>query len=149
MKPDVRQLLERYDEPGSYEFHSEFDYPEMEARAGEVARRLEASGARLTFEGALYNQDASFSIAILLHDYERAEDRLTHCPTLRFSNFGNLVSITWSERLPVPDLESIVQALEDCGFTFVPEKALSGPYDGVMTDRKLFDSWWTRYFDWI
>ncbi|MDG9929669.1 MULTISPECIES: hypothetical protein [unclassified Pseudomonas] len=149
MKPSTRQLLERYDELGSYEFHSAFDYPDMEARANEVARRLETNGNRLTFEGAIYNQDASFSIAILLHDYERAEDRLTHCPTIRFSNFGNLVSLTWSELLPGSDLERTVQELEACGFTFIPEAELSGAYDGVMPDRKLFDSWWTRYFDWI
>lgn len=149
MKTSTREILERYDEPGAYEFPRAFRYPELEARATEVAHRLIAIGQRVTIEGAAHNQDASFSVAILLHNYEKSVDRLLYQPNIRFSNFGNLVSVTWDEQIPETDLKRIVQELEACGFTFIPESELDCDYDGIMTDKKTFSSWWIRYFDWI
>ncbi len=149
MKPGTRQILERYDEQGCYEFHSDFRYPETEEKANRVARRLEALGIRLTFEGAIYNQDASFSVALLLHSYEQRKDDMLYLPSVRFSNFGNLVSIMWSQQIPEIDLKHIVDELGNLGLTFVPEAELDCTYDGVMSDNDTFRSWWIRYFDWI
>ena len=149
MKPSTRELLERYDEFGAYEFHSAFRYPETEARAKEVARQLEANGYRITFEGAVYNQDASFSVALLLHNYEKSVSQLLYQPCVRFSNFGNLVSITWSRQVPESDLAGIIRELEKCGFIYISELELDCDYDGIMADKKTFISWWIRYFDWL
>lgn len=149
MKPSTRQILERFDEPGAYEFHSAFRYPEMEARAKQVARNLESKGIRLTFEGAVHNQDASFSVALLLHDYELITEQVIIQPTIRFSNFGNLATVTFSERIPDSGMKQFIHELEACGFTHVPAEELDCDYDGVMEDKKTFSSWWIRYFDWI
>ena len=146
MKPHTRAILERYDEPGSYEFHSEFDYPEMEARALLVERDLIATGVSTVFEGEIYNQDASFSIAILL-DVDNAPG-VTSGAAIRFSNFGNLATVIGQERLPVTLLAVIGQALRAHGFQAIPAQDLDCVYDGVMPDA-CFHSWRARYFDWI
>lgn len=149
MKPSTREILERYDEFGAYEFPGEFRYPEMEARAKEVARQLEAKGHRITFEDALYNQDASFSVALVLHTYEELLNRLLPQPTVRLSNFGNLASVAGSGQVPESDLNVIVQELEKGGFIYISESELDCDYDGVMSDKKFIRTWWIRYFDWL
>lgn len=147
MNPRTRAILERYDEPGSYEFHSEFDYPDMEARAQAVASELEAAGIKTRLEGAIYHQDASFSIAVLLVEYERKGDGLCQS-AIRFSNFGNLAAVTGSGHVPDCVLKAIARELDAQGFTLLPADELDDAYDGVMQDKSL-DTWWTRYFDWL
>jgi hypothetical protein len=148
VKEDTRQLLGRFDEPDAYEFPKEFDYETLEKRAAIVDRRLnEELGERTTFENALHNQDASFSVAVCLNGHERSDDQRLYLPCVRFSNFGNLVTVTCPELVPSERLKSIIQILKAEGFTFVPQDELDCPYDGVMTGK--FESWWIRYFDWL
>lgn len=149
MTPELRSLLNRFDEKDAYEFPKAFAYQELEKRANRVADALKHGGRRIKFEDAVYNQDASFSIAVLLCDFERNIRRGHAIPTIRFSNFGNLVSVTWSELLPAGVFQEAVSLLESNGFTFVPEDQLQEAYDGVMEDRKTFATWWVRYFDWL
>lgn len=149
MKPETRALLALYDEPDAFEAPAYFDYFEIELRAKEVARCLKEDGFCLTFEGAAYYQDASFSMALLFHDDEQSNCQFLDQPTIRFSNFGNLASITSSGRIPESVQIKIINALRKYGFIFIAEEELDCPYDGAMCDEKMFSSWWVRYFDWI
>jgi hypothetical protein len=150
MSPETRKLLEQFDEPGAYEFPSGFDYSDLERRAKLVYEDIKNLGIRVGFEGAVYNQDASFSIAILLHDYERKEATALIQPTIRFSNFGNLATLTWIDQIPETSAEGIRASLGRHGFTYVSEAELDCEYDGIMVERKdVFRTWWIRYFDWL
>jgi hypothetical protein len=149
MESKLRNVLLKYDELGAYEFPSSFNYFELEERTTRVATQLHLDGTRITCEGAAYNQDASFSIAILLHDFQKETPRGLATPSIRFSNFGNLTSLTWSDQIPKEALAKLIQILESHDFTFLPEQDLQKPYDGIMNDRKTFCSWWVRYFDWL
>ena len=148
MQEATRRILQQNDEENAYEFPKGFNYAALERRAGIVNRRLsEELGERTTLEGALHNQDASFSVAVCLHTHERSEDVGLYLPCIRFSNFGNLATVTWPELVPAERLESIVQILSAEGFTFLSQEELDCPYDGVMPGK--FETWWIRYFDWL
>ncbi len=148
MNEQLRKFLRRNDEAGAYEFPTGFNYPLLERRALEVDRRLrEQLGETTTFEGAVYNQDASFSISICFKAYERSEDRRLYLPCLRFSNFGGMVSSVWETMIPPDRFAAIIEIVREEGFEFVPSSDLDARYDGVMEGK--FESWWMRYFDWI
>jgi hypothetical protein len=145
----TKEILLRFDEAGAYETPSGFDYAELEQRAKLVLADLESTGSRVSFEGANFNQDASFSVQILLHDYEKSRDRMLYQPTVRFSNFGNLATVTWCEQIPEEMLRLILGSLAQRGFTYIPVEDLDAEYDGVMPEKDVFHTWWTRYFDWL
>lgn len=149
MSPATREVLIRFDEPGAYEIPAKFDYADLERRAKLVYADVEAAGVHVSFEGAAYNQDASFSIAILLHPYERAEGGMLSRPTIRFSNFGSLATIGWREYLPEKVLGAILASISHRGFIYVSADELDCEYDGVMPEKHVFHTWWTRYFDWL
>lgn len=148
MKPEIRKLLAKFDEPGAYEFPFGFDYERLESKARAVASKLENElDERITFAGAAHNQDASFSIEILLRSYEFEDSRGWVKPCLRFSNFGDLVTLCWEEEISNERVLTIRQVVIDGGFHYVPPSDLDESYDGVMTGK--FDNWWERYFDWL
>lgn len=150
MTPETKKLLERFDEPGAYEFPGGFDYPDLERRAKLVYGDIQNLGIRVGFEGAAHNQDASFSIAILLEDYERRESTLIIQPTIRFSNFGNLATLMWIDQIPETTLAKIRASLSRHGLTYVSADELDCEYDGIMAEKKnVFRTWWIRYFDWL
>lgn len=148
MNPKTRQELVRWDEIDAFEFPCRFDYQRLLHRALNVERKMKTELLeKTTFEDAVYNQDASFSIAICLHQYEQMTPSGRYLPCIRFSNFGDLVSITHSDRIPARRLEEFTMLLEAEGFTFLPENELDCVYDGVMPGH--FATWWIRYFDWL
>ena len=150
MTPETKKLMERFDEPGTYEFPGAFDYPDLERRAKRVYGDIENLGIRVGFEGAAHNQDASFSISILLHDYERRDSTAIIQPTIRFSNFGNLVTLTWMDEIPETTVAEVRASLGRHGFTYVSGAELDCDYDGIMAEKKdCFRTWWIRYFDWL
>jgi hypothetical protein len=150
MSPETKALLCRFDEPGAYEFPASFDYLDLERRAQMVCKDMERFVLHVGFEGAVYNQDASFSIAILLHDYERNEPNGLYQPTIRFSNFGNLATMTWIDLIPEPTRKEICASLDRNGFTYVCADELDCEYDGIMPEKeRAFPTWWIRYFDWL
>lgn len=147
MTPEIKELLSKFDEPGAYEFPSGFDYERLERKARNVAIRLERElGEGITFAGAEHNQDATFCIEILLRSYQLEDSRGWIKPCLRFSNFGDLVTLCWEEQIPDERVLKICQVVIDGGFHYVPSSDLDDPYDGVMAGK--FDNWWSRYFDW-
>jgi hypothetical protein len=115
-----------------------------------VCEDIRSFGIEASFEGAMYNQDASFSIAIRLHCFERKEAVTLYQPTVRFSNFGNLATMTWIDQIPEAARSEIRTSLGKHGFNYVCADELDSEYDGVMAERKdVFRTWWIRYFDWL
>lgn len=140
----------QFDEVGTYEFPTGFDYADLERRAKLVWDDIRTFGIQAGFEGAVHNQDASFSIAILLHSYERTEGTSIIQPTVRFSNFGNLATMTWIDQIPDAARVEIRGSLGKHGFSYVSADELDCEYDGVMTEKNVvFHTWWNRYFDWL
>jgi hypothetical protein len=82
MKPETKSILLKYDEKGSYEYHSDFDYNNLEKRAKQVNEKLNSLGIKTKFEGAVYNQDASFSVAINLDSFGQSKDDYVVLPVI-------------------------------------------------------------------
>ncbi len=149
MTTQIREILTRFDELGAYEFPRQFRYSELRCKTERVFALVARLGLRITLEGAEHNQDASFSIAILLHDFERLTPTGLFRPVIRFSNFGNLATITATEFIHESTIEKIVEILDANGFIYLSANELDADYDGVMQDRTTYKSWWIRYFDWL
>lgn len=150
MRPEIKDLLLRFDEAGAYEFPSGFDYPELDRRARMVFSDIEKSGVQVGFEDAVHNQDASFSVSVVLHGFDRIEELTRYQAAVRFSNFGNLASVTFADQIPKLTMDEIKKSLLRHGFIFVCADELDCDYDGVMTDKEnTFQTWWIRYFDWL
>ena len=150
MKEEYRRLLSTADEPNCYEFPSGFDYKSLEEAAMLVRRAIAGElGERTKFEGAEYNQDASFSITINFEDRQKSIDGAVLQPQIRFSNFGRLVTVTWPELLGGALTDGVVRIMEARGFHYVPADILDARYDGVMAGNPNLPTWWIRYFDWI
>ena len=100
MNEKYRKLLESCDESGAYEFPSGFDYTALENDALDIEKVIQKQLGLITkFEGMIYNQDASFSISIILSDHIQKDDRAICQPSILFSNFGRLTTISWTDPL--------------------------------------------------
>ena len=147
MHPDTKALLLKYDEADAWEYPSNFDGEHIEQRARAVFAELDNCFDGLVFEDWLYNQDASFGLAVVFPLPE--SDRFIQAPSLRFSNFGNLAALAFEEGLPEQAKPLIVASLARHGFVFIESDALDEAYDGVMSPDPVLTTWWARYFDWI
>ena len=150
MRPEIRLLLEGCDEDGRYEFPSNFSPDDVEKRARAVHAGLAARGFDSVFEDWGHNQNASFGLALIFRQFEKASGRQCIAqPVVRFSNFGNLATLTMLDLLP-PDLgKAVTLVLQEHGFHYVPCDELHEEYDGVMAGNSDFPTWWVRYFDWL
>ncbi len=149
MNPMTREILERFDEVGAYEYPSGFDSEKLEQKAYNVGQMLQKLHINLTFECSPHIQDASFSVSIVLQDFEAVHSSFSQTPEIRFSNYGNLVTILFHNQLPEEVIDGIRTILNANDFTYLPETELDFPYDGTMKDKSIFSTWWHRYFDWI
>ncbi len=100
-------------------------------RAVEVHREIIESGYAAGFEDWVHNQDASFGLAITVDSFKIRTKQGSCVPTIRFSNFGNLASLTWRDRVNERFSAVARNALRNHGFTFIPENELDQPYDGI------------------
>ena len=138
--------LRENDLEGYYEFPPRFDQGALEKRSSKVHRKLQTLLRRkLKFEGPIYNQDASFSVAIRLAD-EPYRNMRSVCD-LRFSNFGNFVTVTREDYFGTEECRRVLELAAEYGFVPVSHAQLDRAYDGINGDA--FDTWWIRYFDWL
>ena len=121
----------------------------MEKRARAVHREILDSGYEAKFEDWVCNQDASFGLAISIQTFEQQTDGMTRIPTIRFSNFGSLASLTWQNCVDDRFLAVAIDALSHYRFTFISEAELDEPYDGINAPDEAFPTWWVRFFDWL
>ena len=131
MNPEIHRILIEADERGQYEFPQNFDAASIERQAREVHREILESGYEAGFEDWIHNQDASFGLAITIDSFAVRAKQGTCVPTIRFSNFGNLASLTWQDRVDQRFSAVARNALRNHGFTFVPESELDEPDDGI------------------
>jgi len=60
-----------------------------------------------------------------------------------------MTTLTDESKFSEQELTGIRQFLDQEGFTYIESSYLDRAYDGVMSENKDFDTWRTRYFDWI
>jgi len=94
-------------------------------------------------ETGVHIQDASFHSQMFL---PLPGDR--HA-LIRFSNFGDMATVSDDEPVPEPTMAVVRELLARHGHVYVPAAVLAQPYTGSNPGVTGIDTWWIRYFDWV
>ena len=141
---ELESALLRFDDPIHWEYPPRFAHRESVVRFRAVARDLSNElGVELRMETETQIQDASFHSQIYLPGGWFGHH------LIRFSNFGDMVSINEDDGLPPDLLERIQEILSRHGYVYIPYVLLEQPYTGVNPGVTGIATWWIRYFDWV
>lgn len=141
---DYARLLRQYDHPTCAESPPNFDFEEASKRFQKFLSDLSTKLKKtLPSETGYLIQDASFhsQISIPLPNKRQA--------FIRFSNFGNMVTVGNVNFLSERMLAVVLDLFEIHGYIYVPETELGGEYTGSNPGVGGIRNWWIRYFDWI
>jgi hypothetical protein len=135
---DYLDLLRRLDDRQHWEFPKDFDYDAAVARFARFVDALSiALGQPLRTESGYAIQDASFHSQVFVPLGEK------WFTSMRFSNFGNMVTIRDDEATPRVLKTMVNDLLKKHGYVYVPSHVLRQKYPG----DEWVPNWWTRYFD--
>lgn len=141
---ELETALLRFDDPIHWEYPPNFAHRESIVRFRAVASELSNElGVELRMETETQIQDASFHSQIYLPGGWFGHH------LIRFSNFGEMVSINEDDGLPPDLLERIQEILSRHGYVYIPYVLLEQPYTGVNPGVTGIETWWIRYFDWV
>jgi len=136
---EVMLLFQEYDDPIRWNYPIGFDYQHAITRFHDFREALDkATGIRHLFETGGMIQDASFHSEINLG-----------VGWLRFSNFGNMVSISPDHEVDEQTLAIIEDICDQKGYFFIPTQFTERPYTGKNSGVTGIPDWWIRYFDWV
>lgn len=137
-------LLRQHDDPRRWEYPVGFDYDTAMRRFADFANALSTLlSVPLRSETGNYIQDASFHSQIYLPlDSERYA-------LIRFSNFGDMATVSEDEPLPEEMKRVIINLFAKHGYVYVPATVLDQPYTGANPGVTGIENWWIRYFDWV
>jgi hypothetical protein len=142
---DYLPLLRAHDDADHAEAPRGFDRREAERRFVRLAEEMVAAFPESTFETGSAIQDASFHGEVRLVLGRGCREHAL----VRASNFGSFVAIEDEGRsLGREERQWLLVLFEAHGYTFIPEKVLTQPYDGDHPDLTGRD-WWERYFEWL
>ncbi len=138
------ELLQRHDDPKHWENPPGFDYETAERRFAKFAEALSSAlGVPLESETGVSIQDASFHSQIFLPLGEEGYSQI------RFSNFGDMVTVSEDEPVPAALLMTVIELLEKQGYVYVPSSVLDQPYTGRIPRELGISTWWIRYFSYM
>jgi hypothetical protein len=100
-------------------------------------------GAAPRVETGSHIQDASF------HSHVCLPVGNGHFALIRFSNFGDLVTVSDDELVPEMTMRVVRGLISRHGYIYVPATVLAEPYTGTNPGVTGIRSWWIRYFDWV
>jgi hypothetical protein len=132
-------LFHKYDDPIQWEYPIGFDYNTAVSRFRHFAAQLDTlTAVPHKIETGSLIQDASFHSQIDLG-----------AGWLRFSNFGNMVSITPDHQINDITISLVAKLCQENEYLFVPTEVAETPYTGKNPGVTGISSWWIRYFDWV
>lgn len=141
---DYLELFRRHDSSSHLEQPPGFDRKKTAARLAKFVDELrERTQAVPEVETGSTIQDASFHSDVLL---PMADER--HA-LIRFSKFGDMVTVADDEPIPEALLGTIRELLEEHGYVYVPAQVLDQPYTSEESEVGDIDTWWLRYFDYL
>jgi hypothetical protein len=130
---DYQTLLLRHDRP------PHFDWRKTRPRIERCIATIEAIFGT-QFDPEWGAQDADYCCEMYLP--LEADERVL----IRFSAFGEMVSVSEEEPVPEDVLCRLQQAFAQHRFVYVPYAVLNTPYTGCLQFSTI-DTWWDRFFD--
>ena len=141
---DYMDLLRLHDDRVHWESPLDFDNRVESARFDGFVKDLSTElGTIYLAETGSAIQDASFHSQIVL---QMAEGRFV---TIRFSNFGNMATVSDEDLMPEPMMRTVQDLFLRHGYVYVPATVLNAPYTGSNPGVTGIETWRTRYFDWV
>lgn len=138
---DYMEILQRHDDPVHWMEEPGFDYEASLERVKKFCDEL-SNALRVTLKletGALL-QDAIYHSELFIPSEATPE------ASIRFSSFGNLVTIKYPEYLPIEQLNLIIDLFRVYGYVYVPLQVLTHPYTGRNPGIDGFPDWYSRFF---
>ena len=153
MKTETKQILLEFDEIGRFETPTDFDYDNLILQIKKLKAELE-SIFNVEFKIDDQIQDASFICDLIIPDKLLIEKISEYIFSLRFSNFGKLVTINGIENLNTEFIETLGIVLKKNKFIFIEPNEIYVHYDGKFENFKNIygennPSWFVRYFDYL
>ena len=100
-------------------------------------------GSDLRSEAGGQVEDATFHSQVFLSD---AEDDICF---IRFSNFGDMVSVYSDNEIEHEVNELLMSLFEQHNYKYLPFAKVAIEYTGHNSGEIGIDTWWSRYFGWI
>jgi hypothetical protein len=122
------------------------DFDDKAALAAVSAVRAEIVRRTGYGANAVTTQDASFFASITLWDARIVDGY--EMVSIRFSAFGQMVTIYNLRLLPADQAERLLAALVEGGFVYVSPELAARPYRGK-SERFTNGTWAARYFDYL
>lgn len=156
MKTETRQILSQFDEVGRFETPTDFNYDNLILQIKKLKAELEFK-FKVKFNIADQIQDASFICDLIIPDELLIKKIGKYVFTIRFSNFGKLVTVNGIENLNIDIIKKLKIVLKNNNFIFIEPNEIDIHYDGKFENFKnIFGehtqhtpSWFTRYFDYL
>ncbi len=153
MRQQTKDILIRFDEFGSYETPTVFNYKEIKSNVSKLTNNLiDKFGVDFMVDDQI--QDASFFCDIKMpHDLViNPKPQIGY--SIRISNFGQLATINFESEYSKETVQTIINLLDKNGFIYVSTDELDEDYDGSFTDFYNLlggetPSWGIRYFDYL
>jgi hypothetical protein len=140
---DYMELLRRHDDPVCWMEPPNFDYESASLRFLEFARELSSAlNVPVRTETGYLLQDAIYHSEVFIPAQEGRP------ASIRFSRFGDMVTVMGSEQIPEEWLTIIQKLLQKHGYVYVPVDVLQQPYTGNNPGVDGFPDWLSRYFGW-
>ena len=142
--PNTNDLLKLHDDPANTSASVRFDSTCAFKRFRLFLYELNAAaGDDFRFECGGQTEDATFHSQVFISD---SEDDICF---IRFSNFGDLVSIYSDHEVDRQLNKLILSLLAKHNYTYLPFAETALEYTGLNAGRAGIDTWWSRYFGWI
>ncbi|AWM14976.1 hypothetical protein DI487_14700 [Flavobacterium sediminis] len=153
MKIETKQILLEFDEVGSFETPTDFDYNDLIFQIENLKLELEAIfNSEFKIDDQI--QDASFICDLIIPNKLLIELVANYQHSIRFSNFGKLVTINGIENINSDNLETLRKLLKNHKFLFIEPNEIDADYDGKFDSFKTIygeraSTWFERYFDYL
>jgi hypothetical protein len=141
---DYLAILRQHDDQVHWEYPPNLDYAGAVTKFKRFATSLaEALRAPLRTETESYIQDASFHSQIFV---PLPDGGFT---LIRFSNFGDMVTIGEDQPVPENVREIVLNLFEKFGYVYIPADVLEQAYTARDPKISCIRTWWIRFFDWL
>jgi len=153
MKIETKQILLEFDEAGSFETPADFDYDNLISQIEKLKVKLETIfSSEFKIDDQI--QDASFISDLIIPNKLLIEIVNGYRYSIRFSNFGKLVTINGIENINSDNLEILQKVLTNHKFIFLEPNEIDAHYDGKFESFKSIyggrtPTWFERYFDYL